>query len=155
MDYPRRTFLAAAGIGLLTSGVARAASVAERTAEETANVKLVGDFCASWSTRDLKQILPRLAADCVYRMTETTPPAKGHAGITERLGSWMPSSDLGIDFRILETFASGPIVINRRVDSFRSSTRPLTWEGVGVFFVKDGLIREWSDFTIQVKRGPQ
>jgi limonene-1,2-epoxide hydrolase len=143
--------LATAGIGLLASGVARAAT-AERTIEETANVQLVKDFCASWSTRDLKQILPRLSADCVYRMSETTPPTSGHAGVTERLGSWMPSSDLGIEFRILETFASGPIVINRRVDSFKSSTRPLTWEGVGVFYLKEGLIREWSDYTIQVKR---
>jgi len=150
MHHPRRTFLAIAGAGLLSAAAARAA-VPEWSAEETANVQLVSDFCASWSTRDLKQILPRLSADCIYRMTETTPPAKGHAGITERLGSWMPSSDLGIEFRILETFASGPIVFNRRVDSFRSSTRPLTWEGVGVFFVKNGLIREWSDYTIQVK----
>jgi len=127
-------------------------SAAEWTVDEKANVQLVKDFCASWSTRDLKQILPRLSDDCVYRMTETTPPANGHAGVTERLGSWMPSSDLGIEFKILETFANGPIVINRRIDSFKSTTRPLTWEGVGVFFVKDGKIKEWSDYTIRVVR---
>jgi len=151
MSHPRRTFLATAGLGLLTTGVARV-SAAEWTVDEKANVQLVKDFCASWSTRDLKQILPRLSDDCVYRMTETTPPANGHAGVTERLGSWMPSSDLGIEFKILETFANGPIVINRRIDSFKSTTRPLTWEGVGVFFVKDGKIKEWSDYTIRVVR---
>jgi limonene-1,2-epoxide hydrolase len=154
MSHPRRAFLATAGLGLLTAGAARV-SAADWTAEEKANVQLVKDFCASWSTRDLKQILPRLSDDCVYRMTETTPPANGHAGVTERLGSWMPSSDLGIEFKILETFANGPIVINRRIDSFKSTTRPLTWEGVGVFFVKDGRIKEWSDYTIKVVRPPQ
>jgi limonene-1,2-epoxide hydrolase len=67
----------------------------------------------------------------------------------------MPSSDLGIEFKILDTFANGPIVINRRIDSFKSTTRPLTWEGVGVFFIKDGKIKEWSDYTIRVVRPPQ
>jgi len=127
-------------------------SAAEWTEAEQANVKLVADFCASWSTRDLKQILPRLSDDNIYRMSETTPAVTGHAGVTERLGSWMTSSDLGIEFKILETFAAGPMVMNRRIDSFKSKTRPLTWEGIGVFFVKDGKIKEWSDYTIRVQR---
>lgn len=139
-----------AGLGVLAS--ARLAQAAEWSNAEKANVQLVADFCASWSTRDLTKILPRLADDCVYRMSETTPAVNGHAGVTERLGSWMPSSDRGIEFKILETFAAGPIVMNRRIDSFMSTTRPLTWEGVGVFFVKDGKIKEWSDYTIRVTR---
>jgi limonene-1,2-epoxide hydrolase len=85
-------------------------------------------------------------------MSETTPAVIGHAGVTERLGSWMPSSDRGIEFKILETFAAGSIVMNRRIDSFMSTTRPLTWEGVGVFFIKDAKIKEWSDYTIRVAR---
>ena len=127
-------------------------SAAELTDAEKANVTLVADFCASWSTRDLKQILPRLSDDSIYRMSETTPAVSGHAGVTERLGSWMTSSDLGIEFKILETFAKGPMVVNHRIDRFVSTTRPLTWEGVGVFFVMDGKIKEWSDYTIRVER---
>lgn len=150
MVNSRRAFLATAGLGALASGVAPAAA-AEWTDAEKANVKLVNDFCASWSTRDLKQVLPRLADDSVYRMTETTPPAIGHAGVTERLGSWMQSSDR-IEFKVLDTYAAGPIVINHRIDRFSSTTRPLTWEGIGVFFIKDGKIKEWSDYTIRVDR---
>jgi limonene-1,2-epoxide hydrolase len=150
MSHDRRTFLAVTGLGVLASALPGQA--AEWSESERANVQLVGEFCASWSTRDLARILPRLAGDCVYRMSETTPPVTGHAGVTERLGSWMPSSDLGIEFKILETFAAGPIVINHRIDSFKSTTRPLTWEGVGVFFVKDGTIKEWSDYTIRTIR---
>ena len=148
--FSRRTFMAASGISVLAS--AWPASAAELTAAERANVQLVRDFCASWSTRDLKQILPRLSDDCLYRMSETTPAVTGHAGVNERLGSWMPSSDLGIEFRILDTFAAGSVVMNHRIDSFKSTTRPLTWEGVGIFFVKDGKIKEWSDYTIKVSR---
>lgn len=150
MSHDRRTFLAITSLGVLAS--ARPGQAAEWTEAERSNVQLVRDFCASWSTRDLAQILPRLAADCVYRMSETTPAVAGHAGVTDRLGSWMPSSDLGIEFKILETFAAGPIVMNHRIDSFKSTTRPLTWEGVGVFFVKDGKIKEWSDYTLRTLR---
>jgi len=148
----RRTFLKRAGLGALTPlAFAAQASAAEWTPAEKANVQLVTDFCASWSTRDLAQVVQRFAGTGVYRMSETTPPVTGHAGLTERLGSWMRSSDR-IVFEILATFATGPIVINHRIDRFESKTRPLTWEGVGVFFVKDGKIQEWSDYTIRVVR---
>ncbi len=151
MSNSRREFLATAGMGAVASGLMPSAAAAEWTAAEKANVKLVNEFCASWSTRNLQQILPRLSDDSVYRMSETTPPVLGHAGVTERLGSWMTSSDR-IEFQVLETFAAGPIVMNRRIDRFISTTRPLTWEGIGVFFVKDGKIKEWSDYTIRVER---
>ena len=131
--------------------IAAQASAAEWTPAEKANVQLVTDFCASWSTRDLAQVVPRFAGTGVDRMSETTPPVTGHAGLTVRLGSWMQSSDR-IVFEILATFATGPVVINHRIDRFESKTRPLTWEGVGVFFVKDGKIQEWSDYTIRVVR---
>ncbi len=150
MVNSRRAFLATAGLGALASGAVPAAA-ADWSDAEKGNVTLVNEFCASWSTRDLKKVLPRLADDSVYRMTETTPPAIGHAGVTERLGSWMQSSDT-IEFHVLETFAAGPIVINHRIDRFVSTTQPLTWEGIGVFFVKDGKIKEWSDYTIRVVR---
>ena len=150
----RRNFLGAAGLGALAAfGAPQPAAAAALTEAAAAHVTLVADFCAAWSTRDLAKILPFLADDSVYRMTETTPPAIGHAGVRERLGSWLETSQQ-IEFRILDTFARGPMVVNHRIDRFLSTTRPLTWEGVGVFFVKDGKIKEWSDYTISVGRLP-
>jgi len=147
----RRTFLTAAGLGAgaLLAG-ARPAGAADLTPAEQANVKIVTEFCAAWSTRDLTKILPHLSDDCIYRMTETTPAANGHNGVIERLGTWVKDSSL-IEFRILDSMAAGPIVINHRIDRFLTA-QPLTWEGVGVFFVKDGKIKEWSDYTIRVQR---
>jgi limonene-1,2-epoxide hydrolase len=149
-DIERRGFVAVAGAGML--GALAAPVAAQPSAEETTNRRVVADFCAAWSTRDLQKILPFLAEDSVYRMTETTPPAIGHAGVRERLGSWLDTSHT-IEFRILDTWAKGPMVVNYRIDRFLSATRPLTWEGVGVFFVKDGKIKEWFDYTIKVDRG--
>jgi limonene-1,2-epoxide hydrolase len=131
-------------------GSGSSARAADRSPGEQANVQLVTDFCAAWSTRDINKALPFLADDCVYRMTETTPPAHGHDGIIERLKRSVETSSL-VEFRILDTAAAGPIVINHRIDRFMMP-RPLTWEGVGVFFVKDGKIKEWSDYTIRVQR---
>jgi limonene-1,2-epoxide hydrolase len=146
----RRGFIGVALAGAVVPAEALGAGE-DRTAAERANVTLVTGFCAAWSTRDLDKIVPYLADDSVYRMTETTPPAIGHAGLKERLGSWLETSQQ-IEFRILDTYAKGPMVITHRIDRFVSTTRPLTWEGVGVFFVKEGKIKEWSDYTIKVER---
>ena len=151
-EVARRTFLATAGAGVFTAlRLTQPLDAAELTDAEKAHVKVVTDFCAAWSTRDLKQILPFLSDDCVYRMSETTPPVNGHAGVTERLGTWMETSQR-VEFNIFDTFAKGPMVVNHRIDRFISTTRPLTWEGVGVFFLKDGKIKEWFDYSIRTTR---
>jgi len=145
----RRGFLTATGAGALAL-LGRTVDAADWSDVEKANVKIVTDFCAAWSTRDLTRVFPFLADDCVYRMSETTPPATGHEGVSAKLKTWLDDS-ARVQFRVLDTFASGPIVINHRIDQFVTS-RPLTWEGVGVFFVKDGKIKEWSDYTIRTQR---
>lgn len=147
----RRGFMRTAGLGMaaLLAGTGRAAA-AELSPTEKANIKTVSEFCAAWSARDITRVLPFLADDCVYRMSETTPPVNGHEGVSGRLKSWLDDSSL-VEFRVLDSAALGPIVINHRIDRFMAP-RPLTWEGVGVFFVKDGKIKEWSDYTIKVQR---
>ena len=83
-------------------------------------------------------------------MAESAGLINGHEGVSARLKSSVEGSER-VQFRVLDTYAAGSIVINHRIDQFISS-RPLTWEGVGVFFVKDGKIKEWSDYTIRVQR---
>jgi limonene-1,2-epoxide hydrolase len=155
-DINRREFVAVSGAAAVL-GMSGSTDGGQRqtqpSAAEQANIQIVNGFCAAWATRDPKQILRFFADDGTYRMTETTPPVTGPAGIMERLGEWIASSDKGIEFKVLDTYARGPMVVNHRIDSFRSSTRPLTWEGVGVFFLKDGKIKEWNDYTIKVDRG--
>jgi len=145
----RREFLGTAALGAVAA--ARTLEPVEWTAQEKANIQTVNDFCAAWSTRDMAKPLQFLSDECVYRMTETAAPAKGHAKVIEKLKSYVDATDR-LEFKIVETFAKGPIVMNHRVDSFVSKTRPLTWEGVGVFLVQDGKIKEWSDYSIRVSR---
>jgi limonene-1,2-epoxide hydrolase len=145
----RRAFLGMSALGAVSAGLPPQA--AEWTAQEKMNVEIVKDFCAAWSTRDMEKPLAFLTQDCVYRMSETTPPVNGHEGVVQRLKSYVDATDL-LEFKIFETFAKGPIVMNHRIDSFVSKTRPLTWEGVGVFLIQNGKIKEWSDYTIRVNR---
>jgi limonene-1,2-epoxide hydrolase len=149
----RRKLLAAGATGALLAMVAkgREAAAAELSESEAANVKLVTAFCAAWSSRNLANVTALMSDDAVYRMSQTTPPVTGHAGLVGQMQPWVDSSDT-IEFKILETMAKGPIVINHRIDHFASKTRPVKWEGVGVFYVENGKIKEWSDYTIRVER---
>jgi limonene-1,2-epoxide hydrolase len=151
-DVRRRTLLVGSGAAalgaLLTSRETRAAELSE---QEAANLKTVNAFCAAWSTRDLRQVTSHMTADAVYRMTETTPPVTGAAALIAQIQPWVDTSS-AIEFRVLESFAKGPMVVNHRIDHFSSATRPLTWEGVGVFFLQDGKIKEWFDYSIGAKR---
>jgi limonene-1,2-epoxide hydrolase len=141
----RRAFIVgafAAGAASLAPGIAGAAQPA---AEDAATVRLVTEFCASVSKLDPSAMRPFLADDVVYRMTETTAPIKGVEAVLE---TYRKLNATSIEFKVLDTFAAGPIVINRRTDTF-VGPRSFTWQGVGVFFVRDGKIQEWSDYTIR------
>jgi limonene-1,2-epoxide hydrolase len=148
-NIDRRGFLTA-GAGLAAvAAFARPAEAAEMTADERANVKVVNDFCAAWPSHDLAKVMAFFADNGAYRMTETMEPAKGREAVTARVKSIIDRVE---KFEVLDTFARGPMVINERIDRF--SGGPLkAWHGVGVFFVKDGKIVEWYDYTITMDRG--
>lgn len=142
----------AAGLAIIANLGAASTAQGQQSAGEAANLKVVTAFCAAWSSLNLRAVTGLMSDDAVYRMTESTPPVTGHQALIDQMQPWVDTSD-AITFRILETFAKGPIVVTHRIDTFSSMTRPLTWEGVGVFFVQDGKIKEWSDYTIRVERG--
>jgi limonene-1,2-epoxide hydrolase len=137
---------AGAGLGLVA--LLPSESDAAPTAAEQANIKVVNDFCAAWPSHDLTTILGFFADNGAYRMTETMEPAKGKDAMAARIKTII---DAVVRFDVLETFARGPMVINERVDHFSSG--PLkSWRGVGVFFLKDGKIVEWYDYTIAMEK---
>lgn len=114
---------------------------------ENANVKVVDDFCAAVATRDFSRVRSFLSSDLVYRMSETAPPIIGIDALAESFKKYVESAN-SVEFMILKTSALGPTVINHRIDRFLLN-QPITAEVVGVFFLKDGKIKEWSDYTIR------
>jgi len=149
-DAPtRRSAFSAAGLGLAAiAGMSGRASAAEMSAGEKANVQVVNDFCAAWPSHDTGKIMSFFAENCAYRVNETQEPYKGRQAVMDRIKSFI---DRVQAFEVLETFARGPMVFNERKDHFTSGPLKM-WHGVGVFFLKDGKIVEWYDYTIAIDR---
>lgn len=144
----RRGFLAAGAGAIALASIAQSASAAELTTDEQANVQLVNDFCAAWPSHDLDKIMAFFAEDSAYRMTETTELADGRDAVSARIQTIIKNVDR---FEVLDTFARGPMVINERIDYF-SDFALKTWQGVGVFFIRDGKIVDWYDYTIKMEQ---
>jgi limonene-1,2-epoxide hydrolase len=153
----RRAFLGAAaaalGVGAVlrptTLGAAGSTATADSTATEKANVKTVNDMCAAWAAPlDFDRIGRFLSDDCVFRASETAPPVKGREAIVESLKRMLATAQRA-EIQVVQSFAKGPIVFNERFDRFTLGERKIDWHGVGVFFLKDEKIAEWSDFAIK------
>ena len=142
----RRGFLAAAlgTVGVLAAN--HGSADAAVSPAEKANLKVVKDFCAAWATHDLARVMGFFAENPSYRVLETQEPNKGREAVEARIKSFINNVQ---QFEVLDTYARGPMVITERIDRF-SAFRIKSWHGVGVFWVKDGKIMEWSDYTISM-----
>lgn len=145
----RRDFLASVAAGsLATIAIPTRLGAAELTGAERANVKVVNDMCAAWVTPlDAGSLGSLLADDCVFRASESTPPKTGRGPVMGFIQEIM-SDVTHCEFEVVDTFARGSIVAHERWDRFVRPTRKSEWHVVGVFYMKDGLIAEWSDYVI-------
>lgn len=148
IETTRRGVLSAATLGVLATGLGTRLDAAGMTAGERANVDAVNGFCAAWPEHDVARIMSFFAENCAYRMTETMEPNKGRDAVNARIAGLAPTVE---KFEVLDTWAKGPMVFNERIDHF-SSGQLKSWHGVGVFFLKDGKIVEWYDYTIAMER---
>ena len=149
-----RRALAAAG-GLIAvagfAGVATAAAEgpAPSTDGEKANLKLVRAFIASWSATDFdaKKAMPRfLAQKCSVRLMQTMPPATTPAAVA---AGFDMSHGERLTVKFLSTYAKGPIVTTHRIDTLITPGKAdQDFEVVGVFYVQDGKIKEWTDYLL-------
>lgn len=159
MTQRRDILTASAATGVLTALLASGARGQESPVygagsdEERANIALVDRFCKAWEAMDLSGVTATMTEDAVYRQSQDTPPVTGHQALIDMMQPWIESSH-AITYRVLDTYARGPVVINHRIDIYHSETNHLEWEGVGLFLVENGLIREWQDFTMRIQRGP-
>ena len=150
----RRSFLAAGGVGaaLLLNGlsVADAAKGDKYTGAEAANLKVVNDFCASWASLDADKIGVFLAEKATFRMIETTPRMDGRDTVIGGIKGFLATAK-SAKFEVLREHAMGSIVINERIDHFDMGKAKNEFHIVGIFFVQDGMIQEWQDYTMPPK----
>ena len=143
----RRQILALGGMGALTGGLGSPVAAGAATPGEQENARLVTAFCAAWAARDLGTLVPYLADTITYRITETTAPIVGRAAFETRIGSILARLTR-IEFAVVETWAKGPIVMNERHDVLVSPQRTQRFHAVGMFFLVDRKIVEWTDYII-------
>ena len=118
-------------------------------AAEKANLDLVTQFCAAWKSRDAAKIGAFLHDDCVVRFTATrdeSKPVLGRQGVTDQVGKYLAGAS--IEFLVQESYAKGPLVINRRVDTVASPKGKQDIAVVGMFYLRGGKIKEWLDFEV-------
>jgi limonene-1,2-epoxide hydrolase len=151
---PRRELLAMAGTGLplLALSALAPAGAAELTGRplhdaEQANLHVVRDFCASWSTLDVNRVTAFFADNAVYRVIETAKPTVGREAIVKLIGGFLQRAQK-VHFDIHRMYAAGPIVLTERHDHFDSTRGKRVFHVAGVFFVKAGKIVEWTDYMI-------
>ena len=147
----RRIFFRASGL----SAMAVAASgeipaLADSSSVEKANTQVVKDFCQSWAENppDPEKMVDQfMTDDCLVRFGDKVAPVSGKSAVVTLLGTFLTNGER-YDLKILETFARGPVVVNSRIDSTLKggrSTNPTPV--VGVFVLRDGKIKEWSDYV--------
>jgi limonene-1,2-epoxide hydrolase len=153
----RRELLSMVGagvaLGALAGSPARAAQGAQSADGSHSqaahdNLRVVNDFCASWSTLDPAKVADFFADNAVYRVTETTPPTVGRAAITPLVQRFLQRAQQ-VRFEILREYSVGPIVLNERHDHFHGPQGERVFHVAGVFFVRDGKIAEWTDYIVR------
>jgi limonene-1,2-epoxide hydrolase len=151
MTISRRTALTAGWTAAFAAaGFPLPAHAAEPTPLEKASIQVVNDFCASPAARDAVKLASFFGENARARINASNPvlaPLVGRAGVEAFFSNFFKQST--VEFETLDTLAKGPVVMNYRVDRVRTSGKPdRDIYLVGVFYVVDGKIQDWSDFVI-------
>src|SRR4029077_20657991 len=109
------------GLTAVTLGLAYRAAEAAMPPPGRANLELVTAFFNSFAGGHMPKIASCVADTGVYRVTETAPRLQGRDAV-ERIRSYVAAAET-IEFKILESWVKGPVVVNERVDSFVSPQR--------------------------------
>jgi limonene-1,2-epoxide hydrolase len=77
------------------------------------------------------------------------PPVTGRENIADNIASYIrpgPPGIEGIEFRVINIAADGPVVMTERVDVFKLSDRSFALPVMGTFELRDGKINAWRDY---------
>jgi limonene-1,2-epoxide hydrolase len=151
MSVTRRNVFIASGAAAIAAAFADVGPAsAEVSTMEKNNTQLVSDFCQAWGAEspDPEKIVSQfMGEECVVRFGDSVAPVSGRPAVVRLFRSFL-SNDERYELKILETFARGPVVVNARTDSTMKGTRRANPVSViGVFVIRDGKIKEWSDYV--------
>jgi limonene-1,2-epoxide hydrolase len=111
--------------------------------------ELVSRFCAAWSEdRATAELAVFFMDDAIYHNIPLAP-ITGREAIATTIDSFIrpgaPGIE-GIEFRVVNIAANGPIVMTERVDVFRLPDKSFELPVMGTFEVSQGKIGAWRDY---------
>lgn len=118
------------------------------TATEKANVKVVEQFERAWEQKNVDALVALFAPDALIRASAHTPQPPSNPAALRAMATKFLSAG-SVKFTTLETVAVGPMVINNRIDRLTmpdGGVQDIYF--MGVFFLKDGKIKEWLDYEV-------
>jgi len=139
-------FSAFAALLTAFTGLCIHSAAADSTAK-AANLAVVRNFYAAGD--DPQRAASFFASDAVVRMDETKPPITGSAAILAALKALTAHGEK-LTARITSNFVAGPVVAVRHVDTLTvPGEQTQTYKLAAVFIVRDGKIKEWSEYSDQ------
>ncbi len=112
-------------------------------------IEVVRRFCAAWSDdMGAVELAAFFTEDAVYHNIPQAP-VTGREDIANTIASVLrpgPPGIEGIDFRVINIAANGPVVMTERVDVFRLPDRSFELPVMGTFEVSGGKINAWRDY---------
>jgi limonene-1,2-epoxide hydrolase len=159
MSRSRRKFLYAvggAGIGIVSvaglplMGAQRSGTnIDDRRSQMESPIEVVRRFCAAWSDNiGAAELAAFFTDDAVYHNIPLAP-VTGREAIANTIASFIRPGAPGIEgiqFRVINIAANGPVVMTERVDVFKLPNKSFELPVMGIFEVSDGKIRAWRDY---------
>jgi limonene-1,2-epoxide hydrolase len=112
-------------------------------------IEVVRSFCEAWSDDMPTAALAAFFCDDAIYHNMPGEPVVGKQNIADNFSSFIrpgPPGIEGIDFRVINIAASGPIVMTERVDVFRLPDKSFELPVMGTFEIIDGKINAWRDY---------
>jgi limonene-1,2-epoxide hydrolase len=156
MSRSRRKFLYAVGgagivsaAGLALMGAQRSTKIDHRRSQMESPIEVVRRFCAAWSDNiGAAELAAFFTDDAVYHNIPMAP-VTGREAIANNIASFIrpgaPGIE-GIEFRVINIAANGPVVMTERVDVFKVPNKSFQLQVMGTFEVSDGKINAWRDY---------
>ena len=112
-------------------------------------IEVVRRFCKAWSDdRGAIELAAFFTDNAVYHNIPLEP-ITGREAIANTISSFLrpgPPGIEGIEFRLINIAANGPIVMTERVDVFKLHERSFELPVMGTFEISDGKINAWRDY---------
>jgi limonene-1,2-epoxide hydrolase len=140
--------VSAAGLALL-GALWSANKIDRRRSQMESPIEVVRRFCAAWSDNlGAAELAAFFTDDAVYHNIPLAP-ITGRQAIGNNIASFIRPGTPGIEgiqFRVINIAANGPVVMTERVDVFKLPGKSFELQVMGIFEVSHGRINAWRDY---------